>query len=142
MQIINFRLIEHDPTYDILSNPDRLSILELMPKTVIWEWSGNKEEITDESGVIAVQLKDGIHIAVVKGLMKNENNSAYIVNYKKKIVLDVKNIIKDRTHFSYLFYDILFINDKVYFFLTDNINDYRVLVDVNSGTVGEMLPSK
>jgi hypothetical protein len=136
--IHNYTILDDLGNYDKELNPNRLSVIELLPKGVSWLHNGKKIEIKDDNKIVPVLLLNGDEIALIKAPYDKDQNKAYIIDAEGNIKWDVKDIINKKTSDA-IFYDAYYIYDELFFFLNIRNCDYRFSFDTKTGICGNLL---
>ncbi|MDR2904373.1 MAG: hypothetical protein LBU73_00205 [Helicobacteraceae bacterium] len=131
-----------DETYDRVNNPDRLNVFELSSLGISWSYNGRDYTITNERRLNAILLKSEIEIALVEAPFdENPKNKAYIVNSQGEIVWDIKELFlaKHRNSRDVTFYYPIYEALDLYFHIFINNCEFRFLVNIVTGEIGELL---
>jgi hypothetical protein len=130
--VTDFQIIERHPGYDVVNNPLRFTVADLMPIGISWKSNGIFHAIENQDGVIGVLLNDLSGIAVVEAPYHTDNNRAYIVNPDGMIKMQLDS----QTNFGRVsFYEVLYINDHLAFLAATPKGDIRIEVNDKGGIV-------
>lgn len=136
----NFRNIELDPSYDKVQNPKRLTVRELLPIGVSWEYNGQKYEVLKPWGVLAVPSNDFLSIAIVEGPFETgPKNHAYIMNASGSVRFEIN---KPRELSTSSFSDVYYVSGELFFFLSGSPGDFRLSINEIDGTISKITPSR
>ena len=99
--------------------------------------------IEDINKLIPLVLKDSQHIAIIQAPYNKELNKAYIINGDGNIVWNLTDLLKKQKHLNqFLFSDVYYINNSLYFFIVISNIDYRFEFNLCTGKVGDLIESK
>jgi hypothetical protein len=158
--INNFILSEEIADYDKTNKPQQLSVYELLPVAISWNYQGKKYAIQNGNKLTAKLLNDKKHIAIIETSKNKKLNEAYIVdghniqkyNIRKlvnKTNLEIKapysagenDYIKlDKN--SLFFYDVYYVGPELYFYVIIQNEDYRFSFALETGEIGKLIISK
>lgn len=131
--ISSFKELFKDQNYDRVNNPQLLSVSELQPIGIEW-YVGNKQyQICFKGYASVVPLADmsGIAIAEFSNSDLSKGGNAYIINADGSKRFDIQ---LPSEYANGRFSDVYYIGECLFFFFFDR-EDFRVLVDVNTGEV-------
>jgi hypothetical protein len=139
-QIVNdFTVVERLPGYDVMNNPQRLTVAELTPIGVNWKSGGIFRSIQSQDGVIGVLLRGLSGIAIVEAPYDPSSNKAYIIDSDGK----VRAHVKSQMNLGHLmFYDVLYTRGSLVFLAAAANNDVRVEVNDVDGIVLRVAESR
>lgn len=137
-KICNFEIMSNRVSYDDNKKNQKLSVFDLMPIGVSWNYNGREYSIIDDNKIIPLILSDNDLIAVIESPFDKEKNQAYIINPNGSVRWDLKKIVGRYTG-GIVFFDVYYIGGELYFFVNINNSDYRFLFDVTSGVAGSLL---
>lgn len=138
--IVNFSVLDELGKYDKESNPNKLSVFDLLPTGVSWLYGTKKIEIRDDNKIIPLLLLGDTGVALVRAPFDKDKSQAYILNPAGDIMWNVKGII-DKKIKDIIFHDVYYISDILFFFINVNGCDYRFSFDVDTGIAGEIIKS-
>jgi len=134
--ISGYKELFKDQNYDRINNPKYLSVKEMLPIGAEW-FVGNKQfRIEFKDSAVLCLLSDMSGIAVVE--FHGSNSKAYIINSDGTKRFEIK---LPAEYSAPHFYDVYYINGDLYFFFYDK-EDYRALVDVDSGNIKDISISR
>ena len=139
--IDNFRVTDNLVGYDKKSNPQRLSVFDLLSRGVTWSYLNKQYEIKDDNGVIPLLLTNCNEIALIKAPFDKSTNRAWIISADSTLKWDISSII-NKYYSDAIFYDVYHIDDELYFYIHVNNDDFRFSFDVTSGDIGVLLQSR
>jgi hypothetical protein len=139
-QIVDdFTVVERLPGYDVMNNPQRLTVAELIPIGVNWKSGGIFRSIQNQDGVIGVLLRDLSGIAIVEAPYDPSSNKAYIIDSDGKI----RAHINPQINLDHLmFYDVLYTRGTLAFLAAAANHDVRVEVNDVDGIVSRIAESR
>jgi hypothetical protein len=158
--ISNFTLIEKIENYDKAGNPLNLSVYELLPIGIKWNYNGRAYEIQNGNKLTAKLLNDRKHIAIIEVSDNKNLNEAYIVDgtnvqkYNIRKLLDENDLEIRSPHIigennriklnkcTLIFYDVYYVDRELYFYVIIENADYRFSFDLETGKIGELTISK
>lgn len=122
-----------DPNYDRRNNPKHLSVRELQPIAIEW-FAGNKQnrvDFNDYASVVPLLDRTGVAVVEFDSSDEGKGGKAYIINPDGTKRFDVK---LPQKYAKGRFSDVYYIGNDLHFFFYDE-EDYRALIDVNTGEV-------
>ncbi|WP_250479324.1 MULTISPECIES: hypothetical protein [unclassified Caballeronia] len=138
-RINDFVVTHRIPGYDVIKNPSRLSVAELVPIEISWTGDTGRQSIKREHGVDGLPLQDGTGIAVIEAPYDLDQNRAYIVNSDGSL----RAIIDRATHRGRAsFFDIFYVDGTLSFFAVASDRDIRVEVDESDGSIRRIIESR
>jgi hypothetical protein len=150
--ITDFVIIEEYKKYDKANNPLHLSVHDLMPIGIEWNYNGKKYNIQNGSKIMPLLLKGNNCIAIIEEPYNSYKNKAYIIEGNNVIRYNIKDLLfQNRSLLSkyniynkidFVVSDVYYINDELYFFVIINELDYRFSFDINYGKYGGLIFSK
>ncbi|MBP2168743.1 hypothetical protein J2125_001935 [Erwinia toletana] len=138
--ITNYKKLYNKDGYDRVKNPLGLSVFELLPDGLLWEYNSKKYEKKNSDKIISVLTKDGGTIAMVEAPFDRERNRALIINPDKSVKWDVTALLKNAIDYD-IFSDVYYIDDLLFFFYNKNGRDFRFSFDITTGNVGKIYES-
>jgi hypothetical protein len=134
--ISKYKELFKDHNYDRVNNPKRLSVKELHPIGAEWSVGSKQFRINFKDSAILCILADMSGIAIVE--FNGSDGDAYIINPDGTRKFDIQ---LPAEYSAPHFYDVYYIDGDLYFFFYDK-EDYRALVDVNTGKVKSIYISR
>jgi hypothetical protein len=148
-EIINFTIIETFEKYDKHKNPLNLSVYDLLPCGVKWNYKGKEYSIKNGNKIEALLLKNNKCISIIEEPYNKMKNKAYIINGNSEIKFNIGYLLLENKKLT-LEYNIkdlyvceaYYIGNELYYFININGYDYRFLFDVENGKIGELIFSR
>lgn len=134
------------PIYNEKSSSNLINnIYHLTPIGYYWLFNGKKYSIINEDRVIMLSFDN--KLAVIESPFKKSNNKAYLINLENEILFDISGVfyLEYRTMLlnkTYIFTDILAMDNKLFFYVNINNTDFRFLVDIRNKKIGKLTESK
>jgi hypothetical protein len=154
--IENLTFINEIENYDRENNPLHLSVYELLPVGIKWNYNGQEYKIQNGNKINAKLLKDDKHIAIIEENKKM--NEAYIINgnniqkYNIRKLLNKKDLTINSPYImgnniklnkeTLTFYDVYYEELELYFFAFIRNEYYRFSFDVETGGIGKLITSR
>jgi len=139
-EIIDFTIIEAFEKYDKHKNPLKLSVYDLLPSGIKWNYNGNEYLVNNGNKMSVLLLKNKKNISIIEEPYNKQKNKAYIVNGSNEIAYDIKNMLLENKLFisdynvnEYYIYEAYYIENELYYFMNINGFDYRILFDLGIG---------
>jgi hypothetical protein len=132
-----------NPDYDRVNNPAQLSINELMPIGVTWEYEGKNYEILLGASGSVCALNDGSGIAIMEcgesyigKSIHLTKGRAYIVNANDTLRVELlpQKYFKDDIYFNYIYYS----DNKLELHVFHGNIEYRMVIDEATGNFLEV----
>lgn len=130
--VVDFRCVERDPSYDTVNNPLRRTIAELTPVAITWGSGGVQRDIRNIAGISGVPLADGSGIAIVEGPYDSTDNRAYIANADGSPRAEVSIA---EAYGQVMFYDVLYASRILTFLAAAPDRNVQIRVDESDGAV-------
>jgi hypothetical protein len=134
-----FKVIDRYPGYDKLSNIKKLSISDLLPLEVNWNFDGAAKLIKHSCGIDGLALKDLSGIALIEAPYDLSRNRAYIVNADGSMRVQISKLTKFG---EATFYDVIYIKNKLTFLAVVANRDFRIEVRESDGFILDALESR
>ena len=139
-------MIDIVPIYNEKSSSNLIDNIYLStPIGYYWLFNCKKYSIINEDRVIMLLFDD--KLAVIESPFKKSNNKAYLINLDNEILFDISDVfyLEYRTMLlnkTYIFTDILTIDNKLFFYVNINNTDFRFFVDIRNKKIGKLIESK
>ncbi|GIM57488.1 hypothetical protein CAPN006_18800 [Capnocytophaga canimorsus] len=139
-------MVDIVPIYNEKSSSNLINnIYHSTPIGYYWLFNGKKYSIINEDRVIMLSFDN--KLAVIESPFKKSNNKAYLINLDNEILFDISDVfyLEYRTMLlnkTYIFTDILVVDDKLFFYVNINNTDFRFLVDIRNKKIGKLIESK
>jgi hypothetical protein len=139
-------MIDIVPIYNEKSSSNLIDNIYLStPIGYYWLFNGKKYSIINEDRVIMLLFDD--KLAVIESPFKKSNNKAYLINLDNEILFDISDVfyLEYRTMLlnkTYIFTDILTMDNKLFFYVNINNTDFRFFVDIRNKKIGKLIESK
>jgi hypothetical protein len=95
-KIINFKIIEAFEKYDEHKNPLNLSVYDLLPVGVKWNYNGKEYQINNGNKMETLLLKNNQSISIIEEPYNKIKNRAYIINGNNEIQYNVNNLLLEK----------------------------------------------
>ena len=126
--------------YDRESNPQGLSVFELLPKEVSWSFLGHFYKVQSQDKLIPLLLVGEIGVAIVFSPFNAGSNNAMVIKPDGGVMWDVGTCARAFIGGG-IFTDVYYVLGQLNFFVNIKNQDYRFSFDVVSGEPGKLIPS-
>ena len=145
-QISNFEKIEQFENYNKNTNHLHLSVYDLLPIGVKWNYNGKKYIIKNGNKIEALLLNNNVSIAIIEEPYNIIKNKAYIINGNNEIEYDLKELLRENKNLiteydikDFFIYEIHYIDSELYCFINIDEFDYRFSLNVLNGKIGKLI---
>ncbi|MCG8711055.1 hypothetical protein JHU04_004406 [Brenneria sp. 4F2] len=136
--ISDFKLLDNLGGYDKATNPNRLSVFELLPYGIEWLCGGKINEIKHDDKIIPLLLKGNAGIALIKSPFNKKDNQAYIITPLNEIKWNIGDLVRNDIEGA-IFSDVYYVLSDLCFFIHVDGRDYRFVFEPKTGKIGNLI---
>ena len=136
----NFTIIKAFEKYDKHKNQLKLSVYDLLPIGIKWNYNGKEYTINNGNKIEALLLKDNKNISIIEEPYSIIKNKAYIIDGNSKTKYNIKGLLLENKNFiseykvnKLYIYEAHYIDNELYYFININEFDYRFIFNIEDG---------